>query len=162
MTVHDFNAKTIDGTDVSLSGYRGKVLLIVNVASRCGFTPQYEGLQKLYGQYHDRGFEVLGFPCNQFGGQEPGTDPEIKNFCSVNYGVNFPLFAKIEVNGDNTHPLYRFLKDARRGLFGTQRIKWNFTKFLVERNGVPVKRYSPQDKPENIAQDIERLLTQNA
>jgi glutathione peroxidase len=162
MTVHDFKAKTIDGADVSLSGYQGKVLLIVNVASRCGFTPQYEGLQKLYGQYHDRGFEVLGFPCNQFGGQEPGTDQEIKNFCSVNYGVNFPLFAKIEVNGDNTHPLYRFLKDARRGLFGTQRIKWNFTKFLVGRGGVPVKRYSPQDKPENIAQDIERLLTQNA
>jgi glutathione peroxidase len=162
MTVHDFKAKTIDGADVSLSDYQGKVLLIVNVASRCGFTPQYEGLQKLYGQYHDRGFEVLGFPCNQFGGQEPGTDQEIKNFCSVNYGVNFPLFAKIEVNGDKTHPLYRFLKDARRGLFGTQRIKWNFTKFLVERDGVPVKRYSPQDKPENIAQDIERLLTKNA
>jgi glutathione peroxidase len=162
MTVHDFNAKTIDGADVSLSGYRGKVLLIVNVASRCGFTPQYEGLQKLYGQYHDRGFEVLGFPCNQFGSQEPGTEQEIKNFCSANYHVNFPLFAKIEVNGDNTHPLYRFLKDARRGLFGTQRIKWNFTKFLIERDGVPVKRYSPQDKPENIAQDIERLLTKNA
>lgn len=162
MTVHDFKARTIDGADVSLSDYQGKVLLIVNVASRCGFTPQYEGLQKLYGQYRDRGFEVLGFPCNQFGGQEPGTDQEIKNFCSVNYGVSFPLFAKIEVNGATAHPLYRFLKDARRGLFGTQRIKWNFTKFLIRRDGVPLKRYSPRDKPENIAHDVERLLTQNA
>jgi glutathione peroxidase len=158
MTVHDFTAKTIDGADVSLSDYHGKVLLIVNVASRCGFTPQYEGLQKIYGQYRDRGFEVLGFPCNQFGAQEPGTNQDIKNFCSANYGVKFPLFAKIEVNGENTHPLYRFLKEARRGLLGTQRIKWNFTKFLVERDGVPLKRYSPQDKPENIARDIERLL----
>jgi glutathione peroxidase len=160
MTVHDFHAKTIDGADVSLSEYKGKVLLIVNVASRCGFTPQYEGLQKLYQQYNNRGFEVLGFPCNQFGAQEPGTDQDIKTFCALNYKVNFPLFSKIDVNGANAHPLYQFLKSARRGILGTQRIKWNFTKFLVGREGSAVKRYPPQDKPANIAKDIERLLAQ--
>jgi glutathione peroxidase len=157
-SIYDFTVNQLDGTPDSMASFRGKVLLIVNTASECGFTPQYKGLEEIYQKYHDQGFEVLGFPCNQFGAQEPGTNQDIKNFCSANYGVKFPLFAKIEVNGENTHPLYRFLKEARRGLLGTQRIKWNFTKFLVERDGVPLKRYSPQDKPENIARDIERLL----
>jgi glutathione peroxidase len=157
-TVYDFRSKTIDGADASLSDYRGKVLLIVNVASKCGFTPQYEGLEKLYTQYNKRGLEILGFPCNQFGAQEPGNEAEIKNFCSVKFDVTFPMFAKIEVNGPNTHPLYRFLKDAKPGVLGTRRIKWNFTKFLINRQGTPVKRYSPQQKPETLVQDIERLL----
>jgi len=158
VTVYDFRTKTIDGADVSLADYRGKVLLIVNVASRCGFTPQYKGLEELYREYKSRGFEVLGFPCNQFGSQEPGSEADIKNFCETSYEVTFPLFSKIDVNGSGAHPLYQFLEGARRGILGTKRIKWNFTKFLVDRQGQPIKRYSPQDKPANIAKDVEDLL----
>jgi len=158
VTVYDFQTKTIDGADVSLSDYRGKVLLVVNVASRCGFTPQYKGLEALYRQYNLQGLEILGFPCNQFGQQEPGSEPEIKNFCQTNYDVTFPLFSKIDVNGPNAHPLYKFLEETKPGILGTKAIKWNFTKFLIDRQGRPIKRYSPKDKPENIAQAIERLL----
>ena len=158
MTVHEFRAKSIDGTDVSLSDYRGKVLLIVNVASACGFTPQYAGLEKVHDKYKDRGFAVLGFPCNQFGRQEPGSEAEIKTFCETRFGVSFPLFSKIEVNGPNAHALYKFLVDAKPGLLGSKRIKWNFTKFLVDREGRPLKRYAPQDKPEAIEADIQRAL----
>jgi glutathione peroxidase len=158
VTVYDFQAKTIDGVEVSLSDYRGRVLLIVNVASRCGFTPQYQGLEKLYSDYANRGFAVLGFPCNQFASQEPGSEEEIKRFCSTSYNVTFPLFSKIDVNGPHTHPLYQFLKTVKRGVLGTKRIKWNFTKFLLDRTGKPVRRYAPQAKPEAIAHDIESLL----
>jgi len=158
VTVYDFRAKTIDGIDASLSDYRGQVLLIVNVASRCGFTPQYQGLEKLYAKYGDRGFSILGFPCNQFGNQEPGSEQDIKDFCSTSYRVTFPLFSKIEVNGPDAHPLYQFLKSAKPGLLGTKRIKWNFTKFLLDRKGNPIRRYSPQAKPESIGHDIESLL----
>ena len=158
MTVHDFHAKSIDGADVQLSDYRGKVLLIVNVASQCGFTPQYAGLEKLHEKYRDRGFAVLGFPCNQFGKQEPGSESAIKSFCETRFGVTFPLFSKIDVNGANAHPLYKVLVDSKPGFLGTRRIKWNFTKFLIDRSGKPLKRYSPQDKPESIEADIEREL----
>jgi len=157
-TVYDFHSKTIDGANVALSDYQGKVLLIVNVASKCGFTPQYKGLETLYRQYKARGFEILAFPCNQFGGQEPATEPEIKQFCRSEYDVTFPIFSKIDVNGQGAHPLYRFLEDQRPGVLGTKRIKWNFTKFLVDRRGNPIRRYSPRNKPEDIALDIERLL----
>lgn len=158
MTVYEFKAKGIDGKEVPLSTYAGKPLLIVNVASKCGFTPQYEGLEKIYEKYKDKGFEVLGFPCNQFGAQEPGTEAEIKSFCELNFGVKFPLFAKIDVNGDNTHPLYQYLKKEQTGLLGSEAIKWNFTKFLIDREGKPVKRYGSADKPEDITKDIESLL----
>ena len=158
MTVYDFRTRTIDGADVSLSDYRNQVLLIVNVASRCGFTPQYQGLETLYRQYHDRGFAILGFPCNQFGHQEPGSETEIKSFCANSYRVTFPLFAKIDVNGPGAHPLYEFLKKAKPGILGTKRIKWNFTKFLLDRTGTPVQRYSPKVRPEDLTAAIERLL----
>ena len=158
MTVYDFQAISIDGQQVALKDYSGKVLLIVNVASKCGFTPQYSGLEKLYEKYKDRGFEILGFPSNQFGKQEPGTESEIKQFCDAQYGVKFPLFTKIEVNGPGTHPLYSFLKRTRPGFLGTARIKWNFTKFLIDRNGRPIKRFAPQAKPEVIEADIQRAL----
>jgi glutathione peroxidase len=138
--------------------YRGKALLIVNVASRCGFTPQYAGLEALYRKFRERGFAVLGFPCDQFGHQEPGNEAEIQQFCSLTYDVDFPLFAKIEVNGPNAHPLYRYLKKERRGLLGTEAIKWNFTKFLIDQQGEVVKRYAPADKPESIEGDIAALL----
>ena len=157
-TVYDFHSKTIDGANVALSDYQGKVLLIVNVASKCGFTPQYKGLETLYRQYKARGFEILAFPCNQFGGQEPAAEPEIKQFCRSEYDVTFPIFSKIDVNGQGAHPLYKFLEDRRPGVLGTKRIKWNFTKFLVDRRGNPIRRYSPRNKPEDIALDIERLL----
>jgi len=157
-SIYDFVVKDIDGKDVNLSKYKGKVLLIVNVASKCGFTKQYAGLQKIYDKYNSKGFEVLGFPCNQFGGQEPGTEKEIKEFCSSNYNVTFPMFSKIDVNGENTHPLYAFLKSNVKGIFGTEDIKWNFTKFLVDKNGNVVKRFAPQTTPEDIAKDIEELL----
>jgi glutathione peroxidase len=157
MTVYDFSATLNDGTQKNLSAYKGKILLIVNTASQCGFTPQYKGLQELYAKYHDRGLEVLGFPCDQFGHQEPGNDNEIKSFCEVNYGVNFPLFSKIEVNGDDAHPLYKFLKNEKGGLLGDA-IKWNFTKFLVDKQGTVVERFAPQTTPEKIAADIEREL----
>lgn len=143
-TVYDFTATGIDGRPVSLAEFRGQVLLIVNVASRCGFTPQYAVLEALYRKYHAQGFSVLGFPCDQFLHQEPGDEAEIKNFCSLNYDVTFPLFAKIDVNGTHTHPLFGHLKSARRGLLGTGAIKWNFTKFLVDRQGRAVKRFSPR------------------
>ena len=156
--IHDFSARTIEGAEQSLAAYRGKVLLIVNVASRCGFTPQYTGLEALQRKYADRGFAVLGFPCDQFGAQEPGDENEIKNFCRLNYDVTFPLFAKIEVNGAGAHPLYSHLKSSAKGLLGSESIKWNFTKFLVDRSGKVLKRYAPQDKPEAIAADIEAAL----
>ena len=149
-TVYDFTAKTIDGAEQSLADYRGKALLVVNVASKCGFTPQYSGLEALHRKLGSRGFEVLGFPCDQFGHQEPGDAAEIKSFCSLNYDVTFPLFAKIEVNGAGAHPLYLWLKGEKAGVFGTEAIKWNFTKFLVDRSGRVVKRFAPADSPEKI------------
>jgi len=158
MGVLEQSARTIDGTDQPLGDYAGKVLLIVNVASQCGFTPQYTGLEMLWRSYGDRGFVVLGFPCNQFGHQEPGDETEIRNFCSTKYDVSFPLFAKVDVNGPKAHPLFKALKSAAPGLLGSEGIKWNFTKFLVDRNGKVVKRYGSMDKPEAIAKDIEALL----
>jgi len=157
-SVHDFSATTIEGEPQSLSTYRGKVLLIVNVASKCGFTPQYTGLEALYREYADKGLVVLGFPCDQFGHQEPGDEAEIRDFCSLNYDVTFPLFAKIDVNGTNAHPLYQYLKKHAKGLLGSEAVKWNFTKFLVDREGRVVRRYAPTDRPESIAGDIVALL----
>ena len=157
MGLYDFSAKLNNGTDQSFSAYKGKVLLIVNTASECGFTPQYKGLQELYAKYHHRGLEVLGFPCDQFGHQEPGSDAEIQSFCELNYGVTFPIFSKIVVNGCGTHPLYKFLKNEKGGLLGDA-IKWNFTKFLVDKQGTVVERFAPQTAPERISADIEREL----
>jgi glutathione peroxidase len=157
-SIYDFTATTIDGAPQPLADYRGKTLLVVNVASKCGFTPQYAGLEALYRKLNPRGVEVLGFPCDQFGHQEPGTENEIKSFCSLSYDVTFPLFAKIEVNGPNAHPLYRWLKSQQTGLLGTEAIKWNFTKFLIDRDGQAVRRYAPTDKPDRIATDIEQLI----
>ena len=157
-TVYDFSARTLAGQDKALADFRGQALLIVNVASRCGFTPQYEGLEELQYRYERRGFAVLGFPCNQFGHQEPGDEAEIERFCTLNYDVTFPMFAKIEVNGPHAHPLYRFLTKARRGALGAPWIKWNFTKFLVGRDGSPLARYAPTNTPKAIAPDIERAL----
>jgi len=156
--ITDFHVKTADGSDADLGTYAGKVLLVVNVASKCGFTPQYEGLEALHRKYADRGFEVLGFPCNQFGAQEPGNAEEIANFCSLTYDVTFPVFAKIEVNGSGTDPLYGELKKQVPGFLGTEGIKWNFTKFLIGRDGNVVERYAPTTKPEEISADIEKLL----
>ena len=157
-TAYDFSAKTIDGKDAGLEAYKGKVTLVVNVASKCGFTPQYKGLEAMHKQYQDRGFAVLGFPCDQFGHQEPGDEAEIMNFCSLTYDVSFPMFAKIKVNGDDAHPLYKHLKSEATGLLGTEGIKWNFTKFLIGKDGKVVKRYGSMDKPEDIAKDVEKLL----
>ena len=157
-TITEIPITTPEGTQADLSPYAGKVLLIVNVASKCGFTPQYEGLEALHREYGERGFEVLGFPCNQFGGQEPGSADEIASFCSLTYDVTFPVFGKIDVNGSDAAPLYRWLKKQAPGLFGTEGIKWNFTKFLIDREGQVVERYAPQTKPEDIAGDIEKLL----
>ena len=157
-SVYDFDVTTLDGQPRRLSDYRGKTLLIVNVASACGFTPQYTGLEALYRTYHDRGFEVLGFPCNQFGAQEPGSADEIATFCSTKYDVTFPLFAKIDVNGPGTHPLYELLKSSRPGLLGTEGIKWNFTKFLVNGRGEVVARYAPSDTPEKIEHAVRGVL----
>ena len=158
MSVYDFSAKAMDGQDVSLADYRGQVLLIVNTASKCGLTPQYEGLEALYRDYKDKGLTILGFPCNQFGAQEPGTAEEIASFCSLTYDVTFPVLAKIDVNGPSAHPLYAYLKHERKGLLGTEGIKWNFTKFLVGRDGEVVERFAPTDKPEDLKQAIEALL----
>ena len=158
MNVYDFKARTIEGREVSLSDYRGQVLLIVNVASQCGFTPQYRGLEELYERFRKDGFAVLGFPCNQFMGQEPGADSDIQSFCDLRYGVQFPLFSKIEVNGPGAHPLYEFLKASKPGFLGTRRIKWNFTKFLIDRSGRPVRRYSPRTVPAAIEKDIRAAL----
>jgi glutathione peroxidase len=159
MTLYDFNAKAIDGTDVPLSNFRGKVVLVVNVASKCGFTPQYAGLQELYERYEKDGFVVLGFPCNQFRDQEPGSDAEIKTFCDLRYNVRFPLFSKIDVNGPNAHPVFEFLKNSLPGILGSRKIKWNFTKFLVDRTGNPLKRYPPMTAPSSTAKDIEQALS---
>ncbi|NTV95827.1 MAG: glutathione peroxidase [Thiobacillus sp.] len=157
-SIYDFQLTRLDGTEASMDDYRGKVLLIVNSASACGFTPQYAGLEALYRKFMDRGFVVLAFPCNQFGGQEPGDAATIGAFCQTNYGVTFPMFAKTEVNGDNAHPLYAFLKHAAAGVFGTEAIKWNFTKFLVDRDGKVVARHAPATPPEQLSEEIEALL----
>jgi glutathione peroxidase len=157
-SVYDFSAADIDGKERALSEFRGKVLLIVNVASQCGFTPQYKGLEALHRKYAERGVEVLGFPCNQFGRQEPGDADEIKTFCSLTYDVTFPIFAKIEVNGPNAHPLYKFLEGQRRGLLGTKSIKWNFTKFLIDKDGKVVARFAPTTTPEHLDSVIARAI----
>ena len=157
-SIYDFSAETNAGEETPLSAYRGQVMLIVNTASKCGFTPQYEGLEALHEEFASKGLAVLGFPCNQFGAQEPGDAAEIANFCSLSYDVKFPMFAKIEVNGENTHPLYRYLKHEAKGVLGTERIKWNFTKFLVDRQGEVVTRFAPTAKPETLTPAIEKLL----
>jgi len=156
-SIYDFSAKDIDGNEQTLDAYRGKTMLIVNVASKCGFTPQYEGLEALYRKFKGQGLVVLGFPCDQFGHQEPGNENEIRNFCSLNYDVTFPMFAKIDVNGSNAHPLYTYLKGEKSGVLGS-RIKWNFTKFLVNREGAVVKRFAPTTKPEDIQNAIAAVL----
>ena len=157
-TIHDIEVKTIDGKTQKLSAWAGKTLLVVNVASKCGFTPQYAGLEALYRKYRKDGLVVLGFPCDQFGHQEPGDEEEIRSFCSLKYDVTFPMFAKVDVNGVGTHPLYAHLKKAAPGLLGTEAIKWNFTKFLVDPSGKVVTRYAPNDTPESLEQDVEKLL----
>lgn len=157
-TVYDFSCLTPAGKKISLQDYAGKVILIVNTASKCGFTPQFGGLEELYQKYKDKGLVILGFPCNQFGKQDPGTNDEIMEFCQLNYGVSFPMFGKIDVNGENADPLFKYLKQEAPGVFGSEGIKWNFTKFLVDRSGTVVKRYAPKDSPKAIAADIEKLL----
>ncbi|MCL4775598.1 MAG: glutathione peroxidase [Burkholderiaceae bacterium] len=157
-TVNDFDADTIDGRARALSHYRGKVLLIVNTASQCGLTPQYAGLEALYREYRDRGLEILGFPCNQFGAQEPGSEGEIATFCETQFGVSFPMFAKVDVNGDAAHPLFKWLRRQAPGLLGSEAIKWNFTKFLVDRKGRVVERFAPTSAPADLAPAIEKLL----
>jgi len=157
-TIYDFEIKTITGTETTLQEYKGKVMLIVNVASKCGYTPQYDGLESLYKKYQDKGFVVLGFPCNQFGSQEPASESEIQNFCRVNFGVTFPMFAKIDVNGDDAHPLYKYLKSKKPGILGTETIKWNFTKFLIDKEGNIIKRFGSSTKPIDIEREIETLL----
>lgn len=157
-SLHDIEVKTIDGKTKKLSAYAGKTLLVVNVASRCGFTPQYAGLEALWRKFGKRGLVVLGFPCDQFGHQEPGNEEEIRSFCSLKYDVTFPMFAKVDVNGDGTHPLYRLLKKAAPGLLGTEAVKWNFTKFLVEGDGAKVTRYAPNETPESLEKEIEKAL----
>lgn len=157
-SIYDIPVTTIDGTPTTLADYRGKVLLVVNVASKCGFTPQYAGLEELYQKYKDRGLVVLGFPCNQFLSQEPGDAADIKSFCTLKYNVSFPMFVKVDVNGKDAHPLYTHLKCAARGFLGTKSVKWNFTKFLVARDGTVVRRYATATKPEKLAADIEKLL----
>jgi glutathione peroxidase len=161
-SVYDFEALSIEGKPAHLSTQRGKVLLIVNTASACGFTPQFAGLESLWETYRDRGLMVIGFPSNEFGGQDPGSNDEIASFCSLNYGVSFPMMGKVEVNGANAHPLWKWLTAEARGVLGTQSIKWNFTKFLVGRNGQVIKRYAPTDTPESIKKDIEAALAQPA
>lgn len=157
-TAYDFSARDIDGNEQPLAKFKGEALLIVNVASKCGFTKQYTGLEDLQKQFHGKGFEVLGFPCDQFGHQEPGDEAEIKNFCSLTYDVSFPMFSKVKVNGGETHPLYEWLKKEKSGLLGIGAIKWNFTKFLIDRDGKVLKRYAPNDEPEAIGKDIAKLL----
>ncbi len=157
-SIYDFTAKSLQGKDVPLAAYRGRPMLIVNTASKCGFTPQYEGLEKLYQAHQAQGLVVLGFPCNQFGAQEPGSAEEIGAFCQANYGVSFPMFAKIDVNGAKAHPLYEFLKHEKAGILGTKAIKWNFTKFLVDRDGKVIGRFAPSTKPADLEQAIARVL----
>lgn len=159
MNLYEFTVNTIDGQTETMATYQGQVLLIVNVASKCGFTSQYAGLEALYRRYREKGFSILGFPCDQFGHQEPGNEAEIRNFCSLTYDVTFPLFAKIEVNGNGTHALYTYLKKAQPGLLGSEAIKWNFTKFLVSRDGQVLKRYAPSYTPEKIEDDLKEILT---
>ena len=158
MKIYDFSIKNIDGKDIPLNSLKNKVLLIVNTATGCGFTPQYEGLQKLYEKYNEKGFEILDFPCNQFANQAPGTEKEINNFCQLKYITTFLRFSKIDVNGKNEIPMYKYLKNEKKGFLGTRNIKWNFTKFLVDRNGNVIKRYGPERKPEKIEIDIKKLL----
>jgi len=159
MSIYEFSATTIDGREQSLADYRDQVLLIVNVASKCGFTPQYRGLEALYRRHHGEGFTVPGFPCDQFGHQEPGNEAEIREFCTAKYDVTFPLFAKIKVNGPDTHPLYRYLKAEKPGVLGSEGIKWNFTKFLVGRDGTVLQRYASKDRPEDIDQAVTKLVS---
>jgi glutathione peroxidase len=154
---YQFSATSLQGKEIKMSSYKGKVILVVNTASKCGFTPQYEGLECLYKKYRDRGLVILGFPCNQFLNQEPGSEEEIEEWCQINYGVSFPMFAKIDVNGPDTHVIYRYLKDILPGLLG-KRIAWNFVKFLINRNGIPVKRFASATKPEQLVRDIVKLL----
>lgn len=156
--IYEIKVKDLKQQEHSLAEYRDKVMLIVNTASKCGFTPQYKGLQELYEQFHVRGLEVLGFPCNQFGAQEPGSNEEIASFCELNFGVNFPMFDKVEVNGEGAHPLYKYLSEAKPGLLNTKAIKWNFTKFLVDREGNVIERFAPNTEPAEIAKTIEKLL----
>lgn len=158
MSIYDFKAMDIQGNERDLAEFKGKVLLIVNTASKCGFTPQFEGLEDMYKSLNEKGLEVLGFPCNQFAQQDKGSDSEIAGFCMKNYGVSFPMFSKVEVNGDQAHPLYQYLKKEARGVLGTQKIKWNFTKFLVNKEGKVVKRFAPTSKPEAIEKHVQALL----
>lgn len=158
-TIYDFSAEKLEGGEQSLADYRGKVLLIVNTASKCGFTPQFEGLEKVFEQYTSQGFVVLGFPCNQFAHQDPASNSEIGEFCQRNYGVSFPMFAKIDVNGKDAHPLYKYLTKEAKGLLGSESVKWNFTKFLVGRDGNVIGRYAPTTKPEDMVKDIEKALS---
>jgi len=158
MNIYDYSFKNVQDSDVSMADYKGKILLIVNTASECGLTGQYEGLEEIYETYKADGVEVLGFPCNQFAGQEPGSDAEIQEFCKMKFGIKFPVFKKIEVNGKNTHPLYQYLKDQAPGILGSKMIKWNFTKFLVDRDGKVLKRFAPKDKPEKIEKELRKLL----
>lgn len=157
-SIYDFEVRDIDGNPLSLKKFEGKTLLIVNVASKCGFTSQYTELEQIYKEYKSAGFEVLAFPCNQFGAQEPGDAEEIKSFCSLTYNVDFPLFSKVDVNGDNTAPVYSYLKESLPGILGSKAIKWNFTKFLIDKTGKPVQRYAPTDKPLSIVKDIKKIL----
>ncbi len=156
-TLHDFSAKSLQGKEVSMDEYAGKYVLVVNTASKCGFTPQYAGLEKLHERFQDKGLVILGFPCNQFGNQEPGTEKDIAEGCLINYGVTFPMFSKIDVNGENAHPIYKYLKKEKGSILGS-RIKWNFTKFLIDPDGKPVKRYAPMVKPEKIGAELEKIL----
>ena len=156
--IYAFEVQTITGDKIPLNRYENQVMLIVNTASKCGFTPQYEGLEALYAKYKDKGLVVLGFPCNQFGGQEPGSESEIAEFCQLNYGVSFPMFAKVDVNGDDAEPLFKYLKKSQKGLLGSEKIKWNFTKFLINRDGDVIARFAPLVKPKDLAKDIEKLL----
>jgi glutathione peroxidase len=158
MSIYDFKATDIQGKERDLADFKGKVLLVVNTASKCGFTPQFEGLETMYKELHEKGLEVLGFPCNQFAQQDKGSDSEIAGFCMKNYGVSFPMFSKIDVNGDHAHPLYKYLKKEARGILGTQKIKWNFTKFLINQDGKVIKRFAPTAKPEDIAKQVRSLL----
>ncbi|OKP97452.1 glutathione peroxidase [Paenibacillus sp. P46E] len=158
MSIYDFEANTLRGQEESLSKYKGKVLLVVNTASKCGFTPQYKGLQEVYDKFKDRGFEVLGFPSNQFAGQEPGESEDIAEFCEINYGVTFPMYEKIDVKGNEAHPLFKYLSKEAPGVLGSKSVKWNFTKFLVDQEGRVLKRFSPQTTPDQIEADIAKLL----
>ena len=158
MSIYKFNAVLSNKKEISMEEYKDKVVVVVNTASKCGFTPQYNGLEELYQKYKDQGLVILGFPCNQFGKQEPGNDEEIQEFCKINHGVTFPIFSKIDVNGSNEHPLFDYLKGSLPGILGTEGIKWNFTKFLIDKNGTPVKRFAPNTEPKDLAKEIESLL----